>query len=182
MPFHQILQVEGSDRNLNLFLTSRRRGIYSVEIMPSDTATRAKLAASRTTAAGEHPVIFFDGVCGLCNAWIDFVIVRDTKREFRYSALQGETARDWLQIAPADALDSVTLVDETGTYRKSDAVWRILARLGGIWRVLAGLLRIVPRPIRNWGYDFVARRRYRWFGRKESCRLPTPGERDRFLP
>jgi predicted DCC family thiol-disulfide oxidoreductase YuxK len=151
----------------------------------AQAAERAVLSdkpATPRTPGVEFPVIFFDGVCGLCNAWIDFVIVRDKKRVFRFSTLQGETARNWLQMAPEDALDSVALVHATGTYRKSDAVWRILARLGGIWRLLAGLLRIVPRPVRNWGYDFVARHRYRWFGKKETCRLPTPSERERFLP
>jgi predicted DCC family thiol-disulfide oxidoreductase YuxK len=128
------------------------------------------------------PVIFFDGVCGLCNAWIDFVVARDKTRVFRFGPLQGETAREWLNLPPEAAFDSVTLVDSTGTYRKSDAVWRILARLPGAWRLIAGLLRVIPRPVRNWGYDFVARRRYRWFGKKETCRLPTADERDRFVP
>jgi predicted DCC family thiol-disulfide oxidoreductase YuxK len=128
------------------------------------------------------PVIFFDGVCGLCNAWIDFVIARDKKRVFCFGPLQGETASRWLNLPPEAGFDSVMLVDSTGAYRKSDAVWRILARLGGPWRLVAGLLRVIPRPIRNWGYDFVARHRYRWFGRKETCRLPSADERERFVP
>ncbi|MGE5192056.1 MAG: thiol-disulfide oxidoreductase DCC family protein [Deltaproteobacteria bacterium] len=127
-------------------------------------------------------MIFFDGVCGLCNAWIDFVIVRDKPGRFRFSPLQGETARDWLQMTPESPLDSVTLVDATGIHHRSDAVWRILVRLGGLWRLAGWLLRLIPRPLRNWGYDFVARHRYQWFGKKEICRLPTPAERERFLP
>ena len=131
---------------------------------------------------GELPVIFFDGLCGLCNAWINFVIARDTQRQFRFGPLQGETAHDWLHLPPDAALDSVTLVDANGIYRKSDAVCRILNQLGGIWRVCGSLLRMVPRPLRDWGYDFVARHRYRLFGKKETCRLPTLKERERFLP
>lgn len=131
---------------------------------------------------GESPVIFFDGVCGLCNAWVDFVIVRDKRQLFRFAALQGETARDRLRIAPGDPLDSVVLADKTGVYQKSDAVWRILKSLGGVWSTAGFFLRLLPRPIRNWGYDFVARRRYKWFGRKETCRMLEPAERELFLP
>ncbi|HTI51005.1 MAG TPA: DCC1-like thiol-disulfide oxidoreductase family protein, partial [Planctomycetaceae bacterium] len=65
---------------------------------------------------------------------------------------------------------------------KSDAVARMLIRIGGVWSIPGWLLRMVPRPIRNWGYDLVARHRYKWFGRKQSCRLPTADERSRFLP
>jgi predicted DCC family thiol-disulfide oxidoreductase YuxK len=157
----------------------------------SDTTTAGATAtretgtpASEVRAPAGSPllVIFFDGVCGLCNAWIDFVIARDSQGRFRFSPLQGTTARDWLQMTPETSLDSVTLVDAAGIHRKSEAVWRILVQLGGAWRPLGWLLRLVPYPLRNWGYDFVARRRYRWFGKKETCRLPTPAERARFLP
>jgi predicted DCC family thiol-disulfide oxidoreductase YuxK len=133
-------------------------------------------------AIGKRPVIFFDGVCGLCNAWIDFVVARDKTRVFRFGPLQGETAREWLNLPLDGGFDSVMLVDSTGIYHKSDAVWRILARLPGPWRLIAGLLRVIPRPIRNWGYAFVARHRYRWFGKKETCRLPNADERERFVP
>jgi len=131
---------------------------------------------------GEFPVVFFDGVCGLCNRWVDFLLKWDRTQMFRFSPLQGETARDWLQISPEQPLNSVVLVDESGIHRKSDAVWRMLLRVGGRWALPAWLLRLTPRFVRNVGYDFVARHRYRWFGRKESCRLPIPAERARFLP
>jgi predicted DCC family thiol-disulfide oxidoreductase YuxK len=101
---------------------------------------------------------------------------------FRFAALQGETARDRLQIVPGEALNSVVLCDGNGIHRKSDAIWRMLLRLGGFWSVPGWLLRLTPRPIRNRGYDLVARNRYRWFGKKETCRLPTTEERSRFLP
>jgi predicted DCC family thiol-disulfide oxidoreductase YuxK len=136
----------------------------------------------RAASPGLLPVIFFDGVCGLCNHWIDFVLARDKRRVFQFAPLQGETARDWLKLSPDDSLNSVVLFDASGIHRKTDAIWRMLLQLGGVWRLAGWLLRLVPRPIRNWGYDFVARHRYRWFGKKESCRLPTPDERARFLP
>ena len=76
---------------------------------------------------------------------------------------------------------SILLRDRDGLHRKSDAVLRILVGLGGPWRLL-GLLRLVPRPLRDIAYDFIARNRYRWFGKRDTCRMPTPEERERFLP
>lgn len=109
-------------------------------------------------------------------------MARDRQQQFRFAPLQGETARDCLGNAAGELLSSVVLLDATGIYRKSDAVWRMLLRLGGVWPWAGWMLRLVPRPIRNWGYDFIARHRYQWFGQKEVCRLPTPDERARFLP
>lgn len=131
------------------------------------------------SAAG--PIILFDGICGLCNFWVDFVMARDRANRFRFAPLQGETAAKLLGAA-AQTLSSVALVDQGQVMRKSDAVWRMLMILGGFWRFAGWTVRIVPRPLRDWGYDFIARRRYRWFGVKETCRLPRPDERDRFLP
>lgn len=180
----------------NVTLTGLPAYSYCAEVMPPDSANMTTTSSPAPPAAiaaagpacstlrgpGEVPVIFFDGVCGLCNHWIDFVIARDRRRQFRFAPLQGETARDWLQLAPNESLNSVILCDGTGIHRKSDAVWRILTRLGGTWRIAGSLLRIIPRPLRTWGYDLVARHRYRWFGQKETCRLPTADERERFLP
>ena len=162
-------------------------------MIPAQTATTTSCASTsavnglpaddnRAPARSPLPVIFFDGVCGLCNAWVDFVIARDRQGQFRFSPLQGGAARDFLQMTPETSLDSVALVDADGVHRKSDAVWRILAQLGGLWRPLGWFLCLIPRPLRNWGYDVVARHRYQWFGKKETCRLPTPAERERFLP
>jgi predicted DCC family thiol-disulfide oxidoreductase YuxK len=139
-------------------------------------------AQSPGGVACEHPVIFFDGVCGLCNHWIDFVLARDRKGLFRFAPLQGETARDRLGPAAGESLSSVVLLDATGTYRKTDAVWRMLVHLGSVWRCAGWMLRLIPRPIRNWVYDVIARHRYQWFGQKDVCRLPTPAERQLFLP
>lgn len=148
----------------------------------SGPATPPEHVPQRPGDVSTSPVIFFDGVCGLCNRWVDFVLTRDRNKRFRFAPLQGETARDWLQLAPDQPLNSVVLVDASGQHRKSDAIWRMLRDVGGIWTLPAWLLRLIPRPVRNWGYDVVARNRYRWFGRKESCRLPKPDERERFLP
>lgn len=150
---------------------------------PASTAgSRENAASPQLDAAGARPVVFFDGVCGLCNRTVDFVLARDREQRFRFSPLQGETARRLLGEADTESLGTLVLLDERGTHRRSTAVVRILRGLGGVWGVLGALLWLIPRPLRDLGYRLVAKSRYRWFGRKESCRMPTPQERSRFLP
>ena len=153
------------------------------------------------------PVIFFDGVCALCNGFVDFVLARDCRAMFRFATLQGETASGvlreggpgkspWASAGGADSgsgtgpvgsgdsgewMRSMVLRDKDGLHRRSEAALRILVGLGGPWRLL-GLLRLVPRPLRDAAYDLIARNRYRWFGKHDTCRMPTPEERERFLP
>jgi predicted DCC family thiol-disulfide oxidoreductase YuxK len=131
---------------------------------------------------GLPPVLFFDGVCGLCNHVIDFVIARDRAAIFRFAPLQGDTARERLPEADLRDLNTMVLWEEQGIFRKSTAASRILIRLGGVWRLIGTALRLVPRPLRDAGYSLVARHRYWIFGKKESCRMPTSAERARFLP
>ena len=126
------------------------------------------------------PVIYFDGYCGLCNGFVDFVLARDRARRFRFAPLQGTTARARFGD-PGDVDPTTILLEEEGTvFERSTAALRIIAALGGIWR-LAGLLRLVPRFIRDAVYDWVARNRYGWFGKRDTCRLPSPEERAVFL-
>jgi len=151
---------------------------------PRSTAAEAASHASvsvNATDAG-HPVIFFDGVCGLCNRFVDFVLRRDPKGLFLFSPLQGETAARRLDTADIADLKTVVVFDGDRAYRKSAAVIRVLGRLGGFWRAAAGLMWIVPRPIRDLGYSWIANNRYAIFGKKETFRLPTAEERSRFLP
>ena len=149
-----------------------------ISSQPSAQRTRDK--DQRTTA--EPPIIFFDGVCGLCNWFVDFVLPRDRRQTFRFAPLQGETAREYLSADEISALKTVVLVDESGAYRQSTAVLRVLRRLGGVWPLVGGVLRLIPPPLRDVGYRLVARNRYRIFGKKEACRMPMPDERARFLP
>jgi len=130
----------------------------------------------------EHPILFFDGVCGLCSRAVDFVIARDPQGVFRFAPLQSETARAMLSPSDIDDLDTMVIVTEEGTFRRSSAAVRILWNLGPLWKVCGWLLWAVPRPLRDFGYKIVAKSRYRVFGKHESCRLPTPEERERFLP
>jgi predicted DCC family thiol-disulfide oxidoreductase YuxK len=142
----------------------------------------AESVSGADPGAGLPPVIFFDGVCGICNRFVDFVIARDRAALFRFAPLQGETARERLPEADLRDLNTMVLWEEQEVFRKSTAAARILIRLGGVWRVMGTALRLVPRPLRDAGYSLVARYRYRIFGKKETCRIPTPAERARFLP
>ncbi len=132
--------------------------------------------------AAQGPVLFFDGVCGLCNRFVDFTLTHDRAGRIRFSPLQGETARARLTPADVQSLESVVLVDESGVHRRSSAVVRVLRLLSPGWRIVAGLLWLIPLPLRDFGYKLVAANRYRLFGKKETCRLPAPGETARFLP
>ena len=126
------------------------------------------------------PVIYFDGFCGLCNGFIDFVLTRDRARHFRFAPLQGPTAK--ARFGDPGDVDPTTILLEDGgvVFERSTAALRIIARLGGVWS-LAGVFRLVPRFIRDAVYDWVARNRYGWFGKRDTCRLPSPEERAVFL-
>jgi predicted DCC family thiol-disulfide oxidoreductase YuxK len=131
---------------------------------------------------GQPQPILFDGVCGLCNAWVDFVLSVDRDGRYRFVALQSDTGQQMLGARglPANYTASIVLVDGDRTYLRSDAILRILAGLGGLWR-MALVGRLLPTALRDWAYDAVAENRYKWFGRREVCRMPTPSERSRFL-
>jgi len=128
------------------------------------------------------PIVFFDGVCGLCNGFVDHVLTADRARAMRFAPIQGVTARDLLPELPEQPERwSMVYLDERGVHVESDAPIEIWRRLGG-WRGWLGLARWVPRCVRNPVYRFVARHRYRWFGRLDTCRAPAPEHRSRFLP
>jgi predicted DCC family thiol-disulfide oxidoreductase YuxK len=148
----------------------------------SGPVRHVSMDARQVDPAKDRPIIFFDGVCGLCNQFVDFVIRRDRAELFRFAPLQGETARERLPEADLRDLNTVVLWEAQGVFRKSTAAARILARLGGAWRFAGALIRVIPRPLRDVGYTLVARYRYALFGKKETCRVPTPAERSRFLP
>ncbi|NNF04208.1 MAG: thiol-disulfide oxidoreductase DCC family protein [Rhodothermales bacterium] len=126
-------------------------------------------------------MILFDGVCNLCNASVDRVIRNDQAAVFRFASLQSQAARRLLEphdVDP-DRLESIVLIDN-GIHRESAAVLRIARRMDGFWPLL-GIFAVVPAFIRDPVYRWVARNRYRWFGKRDTCRIPTPEERARFL-
>jgi predicted DCC family thiol-disulfide oxidoreductase YuxK len=141
----------------------------------------APLARAASVPAA-HPVVLFDGVCNLCHATVRFVLEHDRAARFRFVPLQSELGRALLEERglDADALDNVVLVDAAGAHVRSDAVLRILAGLGAPWSWLAAL-RWLPTTLRDRTYGWIARNRYRWFGKKDACPLPRPEWRDRFL-
>lgn len=127
-------------------------------------------------------IIYYDGYCGLCDRFVQFVVRRDRNARYRFAPLQGSTAQERVPSSLDPRTSQTVLLEEGGRFRvRSDAALAIVAGLGGAWR-LAGLLRIVPRPLRDAVYDLVARNRSRWFRRRVECRVPGPAERDRFLP
>ena len=131
-----------------------------------------------------HDIVLFDGVCNLCTGSVRFIIQRDPGGRFMFASLQSEpgarlTRRHGVATAATD-LSSIVLIANGRAYERSDAALRIARHLSGAWRAL-WLLRFVPRPIRDAVYGLVARNRYRWFGRQESCMVPTPELRARFL-
>ena len=125
-------------------------------------------------------IIFFDGHCGLCNGFVDFVIKHDHQNKFNFSPLQSEFAKKTLAPADVEDLKSIIVHINGQTYKKSQAVFAVTSELGGAWKWLSSLENL-PSPLRNWGYDLIAKNRYRLFGRRDSCRLPTSDERKRFI-
>ncbi|MEA2638943.1 MAG: hypothetical protein QOF51_337 [Chloroflexota bacterium] len=138
--------------------------------------------ATNNTDVARTPIVFFDGVCELCNRSVDLLLRADTQRVFAFASLQGETARELLPPLTGDTSRwSIVYLDERGEHRESDAVLAICRRLGGPWRLL-GLARVLPRWLRDPAYRFIARHRYGTFGERATCRIPTAAERSRFLP
>jgi predicted DCC family thiol-disulfide oxidoreductase YuxK len=128
-------------------------------------------------------IIVFDGVCVLCSRWVGFVLRRDRRGQYKFAAMQTPSGRELLiahGIEPDDPLSFLLLEGGTG-YMDTDAIVRILRSFGSGWRVVGALLAIVPRFIRDPLYRWVARHRYRLFGRRETCVMPTADIADRFL-
>lgn len=127
-------------------------------------------------------ILFFDGVCGLCNRAVDRLLRIDRKKKLlHFAPLQGETAHKLLPAGMADAMATAVYLRDGKLLLGSDASMQVMIDFGG-WRKLYRLLRVIPRSWHEALYHWVARNRYRWFGRHDVCRLPTPEERERFLP
>jgi predicted DCC family thiol-disulfide oxidoreductase YuxK len=138
---------------------------------------------TRVMERRDHPIVLFDGVCNLCNASVNFLIDRDPSSTLRFASLQSDAARDLLMQfgpTPLGDPDSMLLIEGGRTYERSTAALRIVRHLSGAWRIL-GVLLVIPRPLRDAVYRLVAANRYRWFGKSDVCRVPTPELRARFL-
>lgn len=128
-------------------------------------------------------IVLFDGVCNLCNSSVNFIIDRDPKARFKFAALQSEKGQELLsQILRTNesSFDSIVLISNNSVYIKSSAALRIARHLNGLWPILYSFM-IIPKPLRDFVYDFIAKNRYKWFGKSDVCRIPTPDLQSRFI-
>ncbi len=129
----------------------------------------------------KHPILLFDGVCNLCNHYVQFVIERDPEARFRFASLQSDTGQTILaEKNLSKALGTVVLLDNKKVYTHSDVALQMTLHLGGWWKILHGFA-IIPKFMRDGIYNLVADNRYRLYGKKESCMLPSPDLKARFL-
>ena len=127
-------------------------------------------------------IILFDGVCNLCNGFVKFVIPRDRNNRFLFGALQENYSKNLLATfnLPSDKITTIVLIEKGKVYTQSDAVLRIAKQLDGVWKWSYAFI-ILPKPARDWVYKLVAKSRYKIFGKRESCMIPTPELNQRFL-
>lgn len=153
--------------------------------IPATTETTAPTTDGRSAppTGGEiaERIVFFDGVCGLCNHTVDFLLRRDRDSILKFAPLQGPAAAELLPDDVRERLDTMAYYRQGTVFYRSAAVLRVLRDLGGFVGAVATLLWVIPAPIMNIGYRCVSALRYRLFGRHEACRIPTADERARFL-
>ena len=127
-------------------------------------------------------LILFDGVCNLCNGAVQFIVKRDKKSKFKFASLQSSVGKKYLKQFHLDqkATYSIILVREEKILDKSSAALEIARHLSGLWPLLS-VFKIIPKFLRDIFYDFIAKNRYRWFGKKDECMIPTPELKARFL-
>jgi predicted DCC family thiol-disulfide oxidoreductase YuxK len=130
----------------------------------------------------EKVILLFDGICNFCNSAVNFILPRDKQDRFRFAALQSLAAKPYISKYGLDPqrIDSVVLIENGTAYYRSDAALRCLKNMGGVW-VLLYFLVIVPAFIRDPVYNWIAKNRYKWFGKKETCRLPEEPWKNKFL-
>lgn len=128
-----------------------------------------------------HPLVLFDGVCNLCDSSVQFIIKRDPKKRFRFTFLQSDLGQKFLRQLkqPTEILESVILIYGGKAYFESSAALHILKIIGGLWALFYAFI-VIPSFLRNFIYRIIAKNRYRWFGKKDSCMMPTPDIKERF--
>ena len=130
----------------------------------------------------KYKIILFDGVCNLCNRSVNFIISKDRKDVFRFATLQSDIGISLLTKHGIDdsKTDSVILIDTNEYYERSSAILQIVKHLSGGYALLYFFI-ILPKSFRDWGYDYIAKNRYKWYGKKDSCMVPTPELTAKFL-
>lgn len=172
----------------NIFHSGKQRkqreqaeGLIRMTVSIEEVTRTDESASGKGRELPSAPVVFFDGVCGMCNQFVDFLLRHDHKQLFLFAPLQGEIAKAHLDPSDTEDLKSIVLIQNGKVFRRSAAVVRVLCAMSGLWKVAGYVLWLIPAPLRDLGYKMVAKIRYRIFGKKESCRLPTAEERARFL-
>jgi predicted DCC family thiol-disulfide oxidoreductase YuxK len=125
-------------------------------------------------------IVFFDGICNLCQGSVRYLIKNDKKGVLKFASLQGNYAKDFVNETEIQSMQSILFFDGKMLYKKSTAVLKLSRLLGG-WNQLLLLGYILPRFVRDWLYNIIAKNRYRWFGKKDQCMLPYEGFENRFL-
>jgi predicted DCC family thiol-disulfide oxidoreductase YuxK len=140
------------------------------------------------SGSGPNPIILYDGICGFCNRLVQFILGHDSRDRFRFASLQSDFAAQLLRrhSASPEDLDTMYVIIDRGLREeriasRSDAAVAVLRELGGGWAALGIALRALPLELRNWGYNLVARNRYRTFGKYDSCPIPSVKDRHKFL-
>jgi len=130
----------------------------------------------------ESPVILFDGICNLCCGWIQFLIRHDKKKKFRFASIQSEIGQELLKSFALNnnSIKTIVYIQRNEIFTESSAILEILRELGGNW-AMTGVLKLIPRPLRDGFYRFISKKRYKIFGMRSSCYLPTPENEKRFL-
>ena len=130
----------------------------------------------------QQPLILFDGVCNLCNSSVQKIIKIDKHHKFKFASLQSDAGKEILLQFSTDnsKMDSVLLLQNNQIYAKSSAILGVFKEIGGFYKLLL-IFWLVPKPIRNWMYDFIAKNRYNWFGKQKEGMIPTPELKEKFL-
>ena len=130
----------------------------------------------------DHTIILFDGVCNLCTWSVQFILQRDPHGFFKFASMQSEMGQKLMGEygVPSEAMDTFVVIDGCKYLIRSDAAIEVAKHLAGYWSLLR-MLSVIPKPIRDWSYVIIANNRYRWFGKQETCMLPSPEIMERFL-
>ncbi len=128
-----------------------------------------------------NAIVMFDGECNFCDSSVQFIIARDPKAYFQFAALQSQVGMELKEkYNISNEIDSFILIKNGQVYKYSDGALEVCKHLKGFWKALS-ILKAVPRPIRNRVYKYIAKNRYKWFGKKDECMIPSPEVRNRFL-
>ena len=130
----------------------------------------------------ERVIVVFDGVCNWCNFWVTFTITRDPSGKFKFGLLQSDEAKEIMNALglSVDDFQTFLLIEQGKVYQKSTAALRVLRQLAGFWPILYCFI-VVPKTLRDGVYDFIARHRYKWMGKSQTCRVVAPEDRGRFV-